>query len=63
VWSFDFVADQLADGRRFRALTIMDVFTCESLAIEVGQRLKGEDVVSTFECDSAETRNSEVFVL
>jgi len=25
----------------------MDVFTCESLAIEVGQRLKGEDVVST----------------
>jgi putative transposase len=43
----DFVADQLADGRRFRALTIMDVFTRESLAIEVGQRLKGEDVVST----------------
>src|SRR5205823_6206505 len=47
VWSLDFVADQLADGRRFRALTIMDVFTRESLAIEVGQRLKGEHVVST----------------
>src|SRR3989440_7470935 len=47
VWSLDFVADQLADGRRFRALTILDVFTRESLAIEVGQRLKGEDVVST----------------
>ena len=45
VWSLDFVADQLADGRRFRALTIMDVFTRESLAIEVGQRLKGDDVV------------------
>ena len=45
VWSMDFVADQLADGRRFRALTILDVFTRESLAIEVGQRLKGEDVV------------------
>ena len=44
-WSLDFVADQLADGRRFRALTIVDVFTRESLAIEVGQRLKGEDVV------------------
>ncbi len=39
------MADQLADGRRFRALTILDVFTRESLAIEVGQRLKGEDVV------------------
>ena len=46
-WSLDFVADQLADGRRFRALTILDVFTRESLAIEVGQRLKGEDVVGT----------------
>src|SRR5437764_1135303 len=47
VWSLDFVADQLADGRRFRALTIMDIFTRESLAIEVGQRLKGEAVVAT----------------
>jgi putative transposase len=45
VWSLDFVADQLTDGRRFRALTVVDVFTRESLAIEVGQSLKGEDVV------------------
>ena len=45
VWSLDFVADQLADGRRFRALTVVDVFTREGLAIEVGQSLKGEDVV------------------
>jgi len=44
-WSLDFVADQLADGRRFRALTVLDVYTRESLAIEVGQKLKGEDVV------------------
>jgi putative transposase len=44
-WSLDFVADQLSDGRRFRALTVLDVFTRESLAIEVGHRLKGEDVV------------------
>ena len=47
VWSLDFVADQLADGRRFRALTVVDVFTRESLAIEVGQRLRGEDGVRT----------------
>ncbi len=47
VWSLDFVADQLADGRRFRALTVVDVFTRESLAIEAGQRLRGEDVVRT----------------
>jgi putative transposase len=43
-WSMDFVADQLADGRRFRALTIVDVFSREALAIEVGQSLRGEDV-------------------
>ncbi len=46
-WSIDFVADQLQDGRRFRALTVVDVFTRESVAIEVGQSLRGEDVVRT----------------
>jgi putative transposase len=45
VWSLDFVADQLTDGRRFRALTVVDVFTRECLAIKVGQNLKGHDVV------------------
>ncbi|KVE30699.1 integrase [Burkholderia sp. TSV86] len=41
----DFVADQLAGGQRFRALTIVDVFTREALAIDVGQRLGAPDVV------------------
>jgi putative transposase len=45
VWSIDFVADQLSDGRRFRALTVVDIYTRECLAIEVGQSLKGHDVV------------------
>jgi putative transposase len=45
VWSLDFVADQLSTGRRFRALTVVDVYTRECLAIEVGQSLKGHDVV------------------
>jgi len=44
-WTLDFVADQLTDGRRFRALTVVNVITRESLAIEVGQRLRGEDIV------------------
>jgi putative transposase len=44
-WSLDLVADQLTDGRRFRALTVVDVFTRECLAIEVGQSWKGENVV------------------
>jgi putative transposase len=46
-WSIDFVADQLQDGRRFRCLTIVDVFTREGIVIEVGQSLRGEDVVRT----------------
>ena len=41
----DFVADQLADGRRFRSLTVVDIYTRECLAIEAEQRLKGVDVV------------------
>ena len=42
----DFVADQLVNGASIRALTIVDVFTREALSIEVGQRLKGHDVVA-----------------
>ena len=44
-WSMDFMADQLIDGHRLRLLTIVDVFTRESLAIEAGSRLRSEDVV------------------
>ena len=43
-WSLDFVHDQLACGRKIRALTVIDVFTRECLAIEVGYRLRGENV-------------------
>jgi putative transposase len=42
----DFVADQLAHGARFRTLTIIDLFSKEALATEVGQRLGGEHVVA-----------------
>ena len=45
VWSLDFVHDQLINGEKFRTLTIVDVFSREALAIEVGQRLRGENVV------------------
>lgn len=46
LWSMDFVSDALFDGRRFRALTLVDNFTRECLAIETAQSLRGEDVVS-----------------
>ncbi len=41
------MADALFDGRKLRALTVVDNYTRESLAIDVGQSLKGEDVVAT----------------
>jgi putative transposase len=41
----DFVSDALFDGRRLRALTVVDAFTREALAIEVDQGIKGEQVV------------------
>jgi putative transposase len=43
-WAMDFMADELFDGRRIRVLTIVDHFSRESLAIEVGQRFRGQDV-------------------
>ncbi len=45
IWSMDFVADNLFDGRKLRMLTVVDCCSRESLAIHVGQSLKGEDVV------------------
>jgi putative transposase len=46
-WSMDFVADNLFNGKRIRFLTVVDVFSRECLAIEVGQGLRGHDVVNT----------------
>ena len=45
VWALDFVADALSNGSKFRLLTVVDVFSREALAIEVGSRLRGENVV------------------
>jgi len=46
VWSMDFVSEALFDGRRLRALTVVDAFTREALAIDVDQGIKGEQVVA-----------------
>lgn len=44
VWSYDFVQDRTRDGRTFRMLTVIDEFTRECLAIDVGRQLKSDDV-------------------
>lgn len=54
MWSMDFVADNLFDGRKLRMLTVVDCCSRESLAIHVGQSLKGEDVASVLSLIVAE---------
>lgn len=44
-WSMDFMHDQLADGRSFRLLNIIDDFNREALAMEIDLSLPAERVV------------------
>ena len=48
-WSLDFLTDGLANGRRFRVLTIVDTVSRVSPAIEGGVSLTGERVVAVLE--------------
>jgi putative transposase len=43
-WAMDFMLDTLADGRRFRTLTVLDIVTRECLAIELDTSLPGQRV-------------------
>ncbi len=49
VWSIDFMADSLLDGRRIRLLNIIDDFNRESLAIEVDTSLPTLRVIKVLE--------------
>jgi putative transposase len=48
-WTMDFIFDRLESGQRFRALTVLDMYTRESLAIVPGVSLTGEKVVGCLE--------------
>lgn len=48
-WAMDFVHDQLQTGRRFRNLTITDLYTHESPAIEVDVSLTGKRVCAVLD--------------
>jgi putative transposase len=48
-WALDFVSDTLATGQTFRALTVIDEYTRESLAIEVDTSLPALRVVRVLE--------------
>ena len=44
----DFLSDQLVNGTRIRALTVVDVFTREAVCIRVRHRLRAKDVVEAY---------------
>lgn len=48
-WSMDFVSDALFDGRRIRALTLVDNYTREALAIVVDSGIRGVHVVAALQ--------------
>lgn len=55
-WSMDFVSDQLQTGQRFRVLTVVDVFTRESLVTEPGQKMGAAEVVDALNRVAAERK-------
>ena len=52
-WAMDFVHDQLASGRKFRVLTVIDKWSRESVLLEVDFALTGASVVRAFEALAA----------
>ena len=49
VWSMDFMADRLGDGRAFRLLNVLDDFNREGLGIEVDFSLPAERVIRSLD--------------
>jgi len=49
VWTYDFMSDQTEDGRSLKVLTVLDEYTRESPAIEVGRSIRARDVISVLE--------------
>ena len=45
VWSYDIVKDRTSDGRALRLLTIIDEYSRECLAIDVGRHMTSDDVL------------------
>ena len=55
IWAMDFVHDQLATGRRFRVLTVVDTFSRFSPVIDPRFSYRAEDVVTALEGACAST--------
>ena len=49
VWSYDFVADRTEDGRQVKLLVVIDEYTRECLAIEVGRSFTSREVIDVLQ--------------
>ena len=49
VWSYDFLTDRTEDGRQLKLLAVIDEYTRECLALEVGRSFTAENVVNTLQ--------------
>ena len=47
VWSVDFIFDRTATGRPLKMLVVIDEYTRECLALEVGRKFTGDEFVET----------------
>jgi len=62
-WSMDFVYDQLAGGKRYRVLTLIDLYNRECLALHAGFSLKGTDVVEVLSSLKVASRKPQVITV
>lgn len=49
LWAMDFVLDAFSNGRRFRVLTVKDLFTHEAIVLHVDRSISGKDVSMALE--------------
>ena len=49
VWSYDFLFDATADGRRLKCMPIIDEYTRECLVLEVGRSITSTDIVDVLD--------------
>lgn len=47
VWSYDFVSDRTAEGRKLKILVVLDEHTRECLALEVASSIRAHHVIDT----------------
>jgi len=62
LWALDFQFDHTIDGRQVKMLNIIDEFTRECLAIDVGHSVGADDVVATLEQLGLERGGPPAFV-